>query len=153
VAITIDNVRTLLQQMGAHIPALDAIIEESPGSWQLLFDDAQLLNLHFLDDESGLELVAVLGRPAADQELDVLRMLFCFQLIWRGGNQPRIALDAPSGSLLCLCQISPSLINTVKFEEAILAFWIQAKTLTDMVSTGLPPPMPAATPDSLHLHA
>lgn len=152
-ATTIDNLRSLLQQMGPHIPEIDAIIEDAPGSWQLLFDDEQVVNIHFLDEESGLELVAVLGTPAADHELDVLRALFCFQLVWRGSNQPRIALDAPSGSLLCLCQISPSLIDTAKFEEAILAFWINAKTLAEMVSAGLPPPMSCAAPDSVYLHA
>lgn len=152
-AMTIDSFRTVLQQMGPHVPEIAAIIEESPGSWQILFDDEQAVNLHFLDEESGIELIAVLGTPAPDHELDVLRTLFCYQLLWRGAHQPRIALDAPAGSLLCLCQISPSLLDTERLEEAILAFWVQAKTLAELVAEGVPPPVPSASLDSLHLHA
>lgn len=149
----IENIRSGLQELGSDIAEINSIVEDEPGSWQIFFEDGYAITINFMEEHKTLELVAVLGSPEADNELEVLRTMFCYQLLWRGRSQPRIALDAALGSLICLHEFDADLIKGHQFKEYILTFWMQAAGLTEIVLGGIPLSLPLAPPESMHLHA
>lgn len=149
----IENLRASLQKLGSDVLEVNAIVENEPGSWQILFEDGYTISLHYYENKKTIEFVAALGIPDAEHELEVLRAMLCYQLLWRGRSQPRIAIDADMRSLLCLCEVDADLVDSPEFGEHILAFWVQVAGLAEMVQEGIPVSLPPASPESMHLHA
>ena len=149
----IENMRTSLQQLGSDVTEINAIVEDGPGSWQIFFEDGYAININYMEERQTIELVAVLGTPEPDNELEVLRTMLCYQLLLRGRSQPRIAIDATQGALMCLCEIDTDLINNHQFEDHVLSFWMQASGLTQIVLKNMPLSLPPAPVESMHLHA
>lgn len=149
----IENLRSGLQKLGPDVTEINVIVEDEPGSWQILFEDGHTISLHYHEDKKTIEFIAALGMPDAGRELEVLRAMLCYQLLWRGRSQPRIAIDADIGSLLCLCEVDADLVDSPEFEEHILTFWVQTAGLSEMVQENIPLSLPQASPESMHLHA
>ena len=141
---TVDDVALILQQAGTEIEQIAAIVEDEPGSWQMYFEDGYAFTIGFSEERQALELIAVLGAPDPQKELDVLRTMLCYQLLWRGSAEPRIALDAHLSSLICLCELDVQIAAKPGFVDRLLEFWQQSAMLAEMVansaSMSLPPP-------------
>ena len=106
-----------------------------------------------MEERQTIELVAVLGTPEPDDELEVLRTMLCYQLLWRGGLEPRIALDAKLGALLSLCEFDLNIISRPEFANHMINFWVQSANLAEMVAEGIALSLPPATAEIMHLHA
>jgi hypothetical protein len=149
----IEDIRSGLQQLGSDVAEINAIVEDEPGSWQIFFEDGYAISINFIEERKTIELVAVLGTPEPDHELEVLRTMLCYQLLWRGRSQPRIAIDAAQGALMSLCEFDADLIKNHQFEEHILSFWMQALGLTQIVLKNTSFSLPPASAESMYLHA
>ncbi len=150
---TVEEISLILQQLGEDIEQITAIVEEEPGSWQLHFEDGCAFTIGFSEERRSLELVAVLGIPDPSKELDVLRTMLCYQLIWCGSTEPRIALDANLGSLICLCELDLQVAAMPEFANRLLDFWLQSATLTEMVASGASMSLPPPSAEVMRMHA
>lgn len=148
-----EDLPIILQHLGSAISEIDAIVEDAPGSWKFFFVDGYSIKLNLSNDQNKIVLMAILGFPDSDSECEVLKTLLCYQLIWRGVYEPRIGLDAELGALICWCEFEADNLNNPDFEDYLLNFWLQSATLTEMVSEGIPLPLPAVVAEIYHLHA
>ena len=147
----VEEISLILQQLGEDIEQITAIVEEEPGSWQIYFADDYAVTLSFSEERKSVELIAVLGIPHPQKELEVLRTMLCYQLLWRGSAEPRIALDANLGSLTCLYELDLQAVSKPDFADRLLNFWLQSATLTEMVASGVS--MSPSSAEIMRMHA
>jgi hypothetical protein len=150
----LDMIKLMLQELGAEMAELEAILPHEEGHWTVQFDDGAAVLMEWLDRPSRLILSAALGKVSAPMQMAVYETMLSYNLLWRETGGVKAALNGPHGELMLLFelhaeQLDVDMLRTVleNFAGLVHVWSTYVKTETRVE------PLDALSTDAMHLRA
>lgn len=153
---TIEQIESLVKELGPAMPDIDAIVQTEEPSWAIQFSDESILIIEPADDPSRMVVSAELGVAAEAQQRTVYETLLCYNLMWRDSGGVKIGLAGPQGSLIISVDVCVEGLTLMALQQELERFLKIVRSWTQYVGkadTTDAPPLPGMEAGNLHLHA
>jgi hypothetical protein len=99
---SLEALQSLMKLLGPQTPGIDAVVQNEDRTWALQFDDASVVFLEWDEQPPRLVISAELGKIEEGRQLDVMRMLLSYNLLWRDTGGVKFAMGGPDGGAMLL---------------------------------------------------
>lgn len=93
------DIESQLKSAAAAVPGT-SFLEPTKVGWMITFDDGVRVELKKVSSGRGIFMSSEIGTPPPDRELDILRALLSYTLLWRESGGVVAAFDPASGKFL-----------------------------------------------------
>jgi hypothetical protein len=99
---SLDAIQTLMKELGPQTGNIDAVVQNGDKTWAIQFDSDAVVFLEWDEQPPRLVLSTELGKIGEAREIEVLRLLLSYNLLWRDTGGVKAALGGPEGAAMLL---------------------------------------------------
>jgi hypothetical protein len=99
---SLEAMQSLMKSLGPQTPSIDAVVQNEDRTWAVQFDDASVAFLEWDDQPPRLVITADLGKIEEGRQLEVMRTLLSYNLLWRDTGGVKSAMGGPDGGAMLL---------------------------------------------------
>lgn len=133
---SLESVQALMKELGPQVNNVDAVVQNGDSTWAVQFDDGAVVFLEWDDQPSRLVLSAELGKIAEARQLEVLRLLLSYNLLWRDTGGVKTALGGPEGAAMLLYECSADSLTLAVLQTVLENFCNSAQIWRRYIEQG-----------------
>jgi hypothetical protein len=103
---SLESIQALMKDLGPQTANIDAVVQNGDSTWAVQFDNDAVVFLEWDEQPPRLVLSSELGKIAESRQLEVLRLLLSYNLLWRDTGGVKTALGGPDGAAMLLYECS-----------------------------------------------
>jgi hypothetical protein len=135
---SLESIQGLMTQLGPQTATIDAVVQNGDNTWAVQFDDGGIVFLEWDDQPSRLVLSAELGGVPEARQLEVLRLLLSYNLLWRDTGGVKTALGGPEGAAMLLYECHADALTLDVLQNVLDNFRSSAQIWRRYIEQGVP---------------